>query len=1022
MQFLRPGAALAGLCGGVYGLALARALFETLPLTFSLFNTWPGALATALLGALAGIGLIRWCGASAFAALPLALPLAGLLSAEVNLIRAQTLLAGSAALFSVFLLTPENSGSPKSRLASFPSFLRFPHFPHAFLFTTLATCYFLTLSPVVGEADTFEFQVNVAQLGVAHGNGYPLLILVGKVFELLPMGGTQAWRVNASAAVAAALAGVGVFALARRLGAAPLPAWLAAFAWGVAPSVWARAVEIEAYALNAALMTLSLYLGLRLIQAPHASRSTFYALAFVFGLSLTNHLTSALLAPALIWAGGLWLRRSVYVPRTAPHALRTTLSTLLPSSFFLLPSLLFLLLGLSIYLYIPLRWPALHNGETLSLEQFMYFLRGGEAAGQFNAWLPLQEPQRFTYVARKIIGEFGWTGTALALLGAGSLMIGGSAERKEHGETREKVFFIFRSHWPEAVFLLLAYAGHAYFVLAYDPPEPDFSDFFIATHVIAAVFIALGLHALTHSASRILASPSRFHTLPFFLLSSTFFLLPLASIWDALPRFDTTPAQRRLDLGRYTLSQPLARNAALLADPKRFAAPYYLQKAEGVRPDLDIIVLPDEASYRAALEERLAAGQVVYLARYLPGLGSGYSLRSIGPLAEVSPQPFTAPPTNIQPLSDTLAAGIRLAGYTLSEADHASRLMLYWHAPETPQANLAIYLRLRSEAGALWQSAGQIPVNGLYPTNAWKPGEYVSDFYEIAHQPHWTPGRYLLEVGLFPPFQPQAAEGWATVTTLEIGLPSTSPRPARLLRAQFGEQWLLGYDQPETALPGAAVPITLYWLRGASDSIAAFGETRSLAAWPPGSIVPLLYSLQSPTSNLDFTLHIETGQPARCGWLAAESDGCALTPIRLVGEALTPGAVNFNGQLVLRRAALETPQVERGGLVKVYLEWQALQTMQESYTVFVHLVGPDGRLYGQRDYWPVEGTRLTSSWQPGEIIRDPYEVRLAPEAPTGAYTVHVGLYLLESLQRLPVLNADSLPLDDKVILAGLTVR
>ncbi|MDW8325603.1 MAG: DUF2723 domain-containing protein [Anaerolineales bacterium] len=1020
MQFPRAGVALAGLCGGVFGLALARALFETLPLTFNLFNTWPGALATALLAALAGAGLLRWRAASAFAALPLALPLISLLSSEVNFVRSWTLLTGSAALFSVFLLTTENSESQQPRFHFFPSFLRFPLLLHVLLFAGLSTFYFLTLSPFVGEADTFEFQVNVAQLGVAHGNGYPLLILVGKVFELLPIGGTQAWRVNASAAVAAALAAVGVFGLARRLGAASLPAWLAAFAFGVAPSVWARAVEIEAYALNAALMTLSLYLGLHLIHDSPASRKTLYALAFVFGLSLTNHLTSALLAPALAWAVGLWLRRSFHTIRNTPYAIRSLFLSLLPSP-------LFFLLGLSIYLYIPLRWPALHNGEALSVEQFVYFLRGGEAAGQFNARLPLQEPQRFVYVARKIIGEFGQTGAALALLGVGSLIFGKGTERRESRERRETASIVSRSRWPAAVFLLLAYAGHAYFVLAYDPPEPDFSDFFIATYVIAAVFIALGLHALTCYASRILTAHLNLRVLPLFLLPSSFLLIPLTSIWNTLPRFDFEPAQRRLDLGRYTLSQPLAHNAALLADPKRFAAPYYLQKAEGVRPDLDIIVLPDEAGYRAALEERLAAGQVVYLARYLPGLGSGYSLRSVGPLAEVSPQPFTTPPANVQPLDVALAAGIRLVGYTLNESEDISRLMLYWHAPQTPQANLAVYLRLRSETGTLWQSAGQIPVSGLYPTNAWKPGEYVSDFYEITHQPHWAPGRYTLEAGLFPPFRPHAVEGWATVTTLEIGLPATSPRPSHLMRAQFlptqfGEQWLLGYDRPESALPGAPVPVTLYWLRGTAEAVTAFGETRSLAAWPPGSIVPVLYSLQSPISDLDFTLWVETGHPARCGWLAAESEGCALPPIRLVGAALPPGAINFNGQLVLRRAVLETTEAERGGLVRVYLEWQALQTMQESYTVFVHLVGPDGRLYGQRDYWPVEGTRLTTSWHPGEIIRDPYEVRLVPDAPPGAYTIHVGLYLLETLQRLPVLNADSLPLDDKVVLVGLTVR
>jgi len=1020
MRRLRPGVLLAGLCGGGYGLALARALFETQPQTFGLFNTWPGAFTVAAVGALAGAGLISLSRASAWAALPLTLTLVGLLPAEVNINRAWTLLAGSLGLFLV--LATDSAGSVAARLRS--SLLRFSSLPHALLFVCLLTIYALTLSPTVGEADPFEFQVNVAQLSIAHGNGYPLLILVGKLFELLPLGGTPAWRVNASAAVAAALAAVGVSVLARKLGAAARFGFLAAFAFGVAPSVWVRAVEIEAYALNAALLTVLLALGLRLIQGTQASRFTFYALAFVFGLSLTNHLTAILLAPALAWAAGLrlWrrLRTEAHDPRTRRSARRAVFHNFLLAGFFFL-------LGLSVYLYLPLRWPALHNGEALSVQQFIYFLRGGEAAGQFNAWLPLQEPQRFEYVFRKIIGEFGWAGAALMLTGAAALWLGGEKENEETGKTASSPSLPSESRWPEAVFLLLAYVGHVYFVLAYDPPEPDFSDFFIATYVVAAIFIALGLHALTLQVARVLQSclhtpGSKLDALPYFLLPSAFLLLPLSSIWSLWPRFDHAAAQQRFELGRYTLSQPLAARAAILADPKRFAALYYLQKAEGMRPDLDIMVLPDEVSYRAALEERLAAGQAVYLARYLPGLGSAYSLRSVGPLAEVSPQPFTSPPTNLRPLDVVLAAGIQLAGYESNATSNASRLTLHWHAPETPQANLAVYLRLRSSSGVLWQSAGQIPVSGLYPTNAWRPSEYVSDFYEIAHQLYWPPGRYTLEAGLFPPFQPQAQAGWGAVTVLDIGLPATPPRPSRLLRAQFGDQWLFGYDKPETALPGSPTPVTLYWLRGDSDSVTAFGETRSLAAWPSGSIAPLSYRLQSPVADPQFSPVVETGRAARCGWLAAESTGCALPPIRLVGAALPADAVNFNGQLVLRQARLETPQVERGGLVRVNLEWQALQTMRESYTVFVHLVGPDGRLYGQRDYWPVEGTRLTTSWQPGEIIRDPYEVRLWPEAPTGDYTVHIGLYLLETLQRLPVLNADSLPLDDKLVLTGLAVR
>ncbi|MBL8057255.1 MAG: hypothetical protein JNK29_11180, partial [Anaerolineales bacterium] len=162
--------------------------------------------------------------------------------------------------------------------------------------------------------------------------------------------------------------------------------------------------------------------------------------------------------------------------------------------------------------------------------------------------------------------------------------------------------------------------------------------------------------------------------------------------------------------------------------------------------------------------------------------------------------------------------------------------------------------------------------------------------------------------------------------------------------------------------------------------------------------------------------------PARCGWLAPPTDHCALGAITLTGAALPAEARNFAGQLVLRRATLETPALRPGEAARVALEWQGLRAMSESYTVFVHLVGPDGVLYGQKDYWPREGTRLTSTWAPGEIIVDPYTVPLAADAPAGAYSVHIGLYLLETLERLPVLNADGTPVDDKVVLPGLTVR
>jgi hypothetical protein len=231
----------------------------------------------------------------------------------------------------------------------------------------------------------------------------------------------------------------------------------------------------------------------------------------------------------------------------------------------------------------------------------------------------------------------------------------------------------------------------------------------------------------------------------------------------------------------------------------------------------------------------------------------------------------------------------------------------------------------------------------------------------------------------------------------------------------------MGYAAPESAAPGSTIPVTLYWLRTARSSIVtAFGQTRSIAAWPVGALAPVQYDLVAPAAGDSFPLQIDG--PARCGWLAPLSPACRLGEIRLAGEALAPGAVNFNDLLVLRSASLAAATAAPGGVVAVNLEWQALQSIPDDYTVFVHLVGPDGLLYGQVDYYPVKGTLPTSQWRPGQVIADPYTVPLAPDAPPGAYRVHIGLYLLATLERMPVLGASGQPVDDKFVLTGLSVR
>ena len=164
------------------------------------------------------------------------------------------------------------------------------------------------------------------------------------------------------------------------------------------------------------------------------------------------------------------------------------------------------------------------------------------------------------------------------------------------------------------------------------------------------------------------------------------------------------------------------------------------------------------------------------------------------------------------------------------------------------------------------------------------------------------------------------------------------------------------------------------------------------------------------------------GETVRCSWLAPSTGDCPLATVGVV--PVQKGLANFADLVLLLDAAVSTngqASVRPGGTVPVALRWQALRAMDEDYTVFVHLVGPDGQLHGQVDMWPVQGSHPTSRWTPGEEVVDPYEVRLASDAPPGQYRVEVGWYLLATMQRLQIVDANGRPTGDSFVVGQFSV-
>ncbi len=109
---------------------------------------------------------------------------------------------------------------------------------------------------------------------------------------------------------------------------------------------------------------------------------------------------------------------------------------------------------------------------------------------------------------------------------------------------------------------------------------------------------------------------------------------------------------------------------------------------------------------------------------------------------------------------------------------------------------------------------------------------------------------------------------------------------------------------------------------------------------------------------------------------------------------------------------------ENTDIPTMVLFWHPLSDPNVDYTMFLHLRDEAGATLAQRDGQPLNGVYPTSQWQPNETIIDP--VQLPQDVPPGDYQLVVGLYDLQTLERLPVQNDTSG--ENAVFLGQVTIR
>lgn len=167
--------------------------------------------------------------------------------------------------------------------------------------------YAATAPRTVALEDDGLFIMSSYFLGIEHAPGYPLHTLLGHLFTRLPFG-SVAFRVHMLSAFFGALTCGVIWLCTQTLLRERLLAHFAAFGLGLSQAFWSQSIIAEVYTLNTFFVFTLIYLGLRLGATERITPGTAGLMAFLFGLSLSNHWPlMALVSPA--YAVLLWPRR-----------------------------------------------------------------------------------------------------------------------------------------------------------------------------------------------------------------------------------------------------------------------------------------------------------------------------------------------------------------------------------------------------------------------------------------------------------------------------------------------------------------------------------------------------------------------------------------------------------------------------------------------------------------------------------------------------------------------------------------
>jgi len=324
--------------------------------------------------------------------------------------------------------------------------------------------YYTTLSPSVGFIDSGELATVAITLGIAHPTGYPLFTMLGRLFSILPIAGEEIVRLNLLSAVLTSLALVVFYYVITELldrgkmedrTSILISSFTASLFLGFSKTFWFQGVAVEVYSLHLLLICLILLLFVKAVKTNEARWWLLFA--FSVGASFTNHLTTVLLAPALLY----WFFAEQGVNK---NAFKNIAKLSIP-----------FMAGLSIYLYLPIRsaqQPLLNWGDPQTFEKFWWHFTGK----QFRVFMFSSTDaakKQLNYFFENLPNEFFFVVLAFAVVGCFILLF-----------TDKKKF----------VFTGLLFVSCIAYSINYDIHDID--SYFLLAFIAIAIFSAFGIQKI----------------------------------------------------------------------------------------------------------------------------------------------------------------------------------------------------------------------------------------------------------------------------------------------------------------------------------------------------------------------------------------------------------------------------------------------------------------------------------------------------------------------------------------------